>query len=348
MINFGKLQENDILHIPGDTGGTWRIEKFLEFQHKATVVDHTLLVGYSKRHKLTPDEIVLLFWLLSSTYSEISAIFLFNDIKSHRGWDKVDKEYIDQYWKDNKPRLQFGSARRYAKNMDWFPVLITNFLDMTKYKPYKWLTKLTKGMTPEESYSHLYKVLMGMKFMGRFSVELFLMNFRYFYLEGLLDVNIEENVTFNWREYSNETSGLLNLFYKDESANEFDKSKKITAEDCKFLDEAVHILRDMVYERYGEREALYLMFMPRICVFRNFCKGMRYVGFHHDRQLGFIREYESNYPENDLWEELYEIRFDIFPHELLGELNGWTGIRPEKKKMFLTTGLTGAECIKEV
>ena len=73
---------------------------------------------------------------------------------------------------------------------------------------------------------------------------------------------------------------------------------------------------------------------------------MRYVGFHHDRQLKFINQYVKQKPDDPIWEQIFEIRKSIFPNELLGELNGWNDIRPERKKMFLTTGNTGAEIIK--
>ena len=172
------------------------------------------------------------------------------------------------------------------------------------------------------------------------------MNFKFFYQERLLDINIEENVTFNWKKYSNETSGLLNLFYYDEKADEFDKTGQLSEDTIHFLDNSVNILKDIIQERYGAIEAEYLVFMPRICTFRNFCKKNRYAGFHHDRQLGFIKSYEVSYPNYSIWKEIYDIRKSIYPNELLGELHGWTGIRPERKKMFLEKGLTGAEIVK--
>lgn len=345
-IDFVSLQKNDRLHIPGDTGGLWRINKFIEFHHKVKAVDPLMLLEYAKRNNMNNDEIVILFWMLASTYSEITAIFLFNDIKQKIGWDKITKDIIDEYWVQNKSNLQFGSARRYAKSMDWFPILVHDFLEIVKGEPYGWIKKSISNMNSIEGYQFLYKELLKMKFMGRFSIELFLMNFKFFYQERLLDINIEENVTFNWKKYSNETSGLLNLFYYDEKADEFDKTGQLSEDTIHFLDNSVNILKDIIQERYGTIEAEYLVFMPRICTFRNFCKKNRYAGFHHDRQLGFIKSYEVSYPNYSIWKEIYDIRKSIYPNELLGELHGWIGIRPERKKMFLEKGLTGAEIVK--
>ena len=86
------------------------------------------------------------------------------------------------------------------------------------------------------------------------------------------------------------------------------------------------------------------MFIGKICSFRNLFKNARYGGFHHDRQLQVIKEYEKVLPEYEyLWKECYDLRKTMFDKRFLGELNGWNGIRKERKKLWLTTGLTGAE-----
>ncbi len=65
-----------------------------------------------------------------------------------------------------------------------------------------------------------------------------------------------------------------------------------------------------------------------------FSKNARYAGFHHDRELGVIRQYEQLFTEyQELWNECYQIRKDIFPNRFLGELHGWNGIRSERKNI---------------
>ena len=332
----------DLLHIPGDTGGGWRLKKFGEFAFNVRVVDHLMLEEYYLRHNLDTANTIRLFWLLSATYSEITAIIIYNDITSSIGWDKLSPSYIEQYWAANKPQLAFGSARRYAKSMDWFPHLMVDFLEFTQSRPAEWLQSHLQD-DPEQSYDSIYNFLVKRKFMGRFSAELFLQNFTYFYMDKIWNINIREPMKFDWTQYANETSGLLNIFYQDEEANEFDRHHRLSPQLIAFLDKANGAVRQYLLQTYGEYDATPLIYMPRICTFRNFCKQRRYAGFHHDRQLGFLLSYQKARGNSPLIQELFDIRKSIFPHRFLGELNGWTGIRPERKKLFIATGMTGAE-----
>lgn len=334
----------DLLQIPGDTGGGWRLKKFGEFAHYVRAVDPLTLEEYHKRHRLNLDDTIRLFWLLSSTYSEITAIIVYNDILATVGWDNLTPQWIEQYWKDNKSQLKFGSSRRYAKSLDWFPQLLIDFNQFVQNCPSRWLNSHMEA-NPEQSYNNLYQFLVKRKFMGRFSTELFLLNFTYFYMDRLWDINIHESTNFNWRQYSNETSGLLNLFYQDELANDFDRNHQLSSSTIQFLDEANKAVRQYLFQTYGEYDAAPLIYMPRICTFRNFCKQQRYAGFHHDRQLEFLLSYQRSRGNTDLIQELFDIRKSIFPHQLLGELHNWRGIRSERKKLFVTTGLTGAEAL---
>lgn len=332
----------DLLHIPGDTGGGWRLKKFGEFAFNVRAVDPLTLEEYHLRHNLGISDTLRLFWLLSATYSEVTAIIIHSDITNSIGWDNLSSSYIEQYWRDNKPYLKFGSARRYAKSMDWFPYLMTDFMEFTQSRPEDWIQSHLQD-DPEQSYKSIYQFLVQRKFMGRFSAELFLLNFTYFYMDKIWNINIREPLRFDWSQYSNETSGLLNIFYQDEKANEFDRSHKLSQETISFLNEANEAVRQYLLQTYGEYDAAPLIYMPRICTFRNFCKQRRYAGFHHDRQLGFLLSYQKTRGNSALIQELFDIRKSIFPHYLLGELNGWTGIRTERKKLFVTQGITGAE-----
>lgn len=332
----------DLLHIPGDTGGGWRLKKFGEFAHKVRAVDPLTLEEYYRRHQLSLDDTLRLFWLLASTYSEITAIVIYTDVCNDIGWSNLSPQWVEQYWRNNKPQLKFGSSRRYAKSLDWFPYLMIDFMEFSSSRPSDWLCSHLCD-NPEQSYNSIYQFLMKRKFMGRFSTELFLLNFTYFYLDHIWNINIHESTQFDWKQYSNETSGLLNIFYQDDLANEFDRSHKLSHSTIQFLDEANEAVRYYLLKIYGEYDAAPLIYMPRICTFRNFCKQQRYAGFHHDRQLEFLLSYQKVRGNSAVIRELFDIRKSIFPNQLLGELNGWRGIRPERKKLFVMTGNTGAE-----
>lgn len=159
-----------------------------------------------------------------------------------------------------------------------------------------------------------------------------------------LGLNVKEPATLDWKNCSNLTSGTYNIFYEDEKANEYDRTGVVTDLEKAYLTLKIKQIQKRIAETYPEQNNEISVFVGKICSFRNLFKGARYGGFHHDRQLGVLKNYEAAFPEfDDLWRHCYEIRREIYPHKLLGELNGWDGIRKDRKKLWLTKGLTGVE-----
>ena len=164
------------------------------------------------------------------------------------------------------------------------------------------------------------------------------------YLKDWFGLYVKEPLTLDWKNCANLTSGIFNIFYEDERANEFDKTGQITRADKVELTGDLRIIQKAIGETYPEQDNDITMFIGKICSFRNLFKAARYGGFHHDRELGVIRQYEADFPEYcSLWQKCYDLRKEIFPNHLLGELHGWAGIRKERKKLWLEKGLTGVE-----
>jgi hypothetical protein len=60
--------------------------------------------------------------------------------------------------------------------------------------------------------------------------------------------------------------------------------------------------------------------------------------------LEHINQYREWYPESSaIWDELFQIREQTMPSHFLGEKNNWTGIRKERKRLWVDRGLTGIE-----
>lgn len=319
--------------IPGDTGHPYRLNKFVEYQHKVPPIHPVTLLAYAKRHKLRRDDLVWLSWLQSVTYCEITALYLFEQLD--------DRGALGHFWEANKPKLIFNSARRYAKSMDWFVPLVQDFDQATGYKPYEWVKSLANG-NGLENYNAVSAAAQEIRYTGRFASDLFLEMLMWSYRARLLPIAFEEPVTLDWKKGSNLTSGLLNVFYADEAADEFDRSGKIPAETSP-LDVMLRQVQKAVRKAYPEQESSLPLIQTKLCSFRNLFKGTRYGGYHHDRQLENLRAYQASYPDYPLWEEIFKLRRKLFPATLLGEVGWWDGIRKERKKLWLTTGQTGVE-----
>lgn len=322
---------SDLYHIPGDNGKDYRLKKFVEYQHEAPATDYRFVAEYCRRRKVDKDHIVDLAFILAVTYSEITTVFiseLLVDGKTH--WD---------IWK-LKDNLNFGSAGKYKKYNDEYIPIMESWNAITEGKSHQWILQENSD-NPEQTYRRIYRKVSSITGVGRFTVDQFILMI--VYMRDDLGLNIEIPSRINWRYCSNETSGLYNIFYEDEKANEYDRNGKISETEIRYLTSRVKVVQKAIMDTYGEYVEI-SDFVDKICSFRNLFKGQRYGGFHHDRELGVLKDYEKAFPEYQyIWDGCYRIRESIFPDKLLGEKHGWNGIRKERKKLWLTTGKTGVE-----
>ena len=328
----------DLYNIPGDTGKFWRLDKFVEYQHEVPSIHYRVLGEYILKHNINKDDAVMMCWYMSCTYNEVTCILL-NRVYD---WKSEDEGYPKKFWAEWKDKLDFGSSRKYAKNMDWFPTLMTEFIKVTHKKPYKWLKSLVRE-TPLQTYENICKRLEKFEYVGRFARDLFMESIMY--LQDFFDIEIVEPSKLDWQKCANLTSGVLNIAYKDEEANYFDKMDKlppnITEEQ---LTHYLNKIQQRIHKTYPEQDDDINLFVGKICSFRNLFKASRYGGFHHDRELGVLKTYEKILPEYQYeWDNVYKLRKEMFPDRFLGELHGWSGIRTERKKLWLRKGLTGVE-----
>lgn len=332
----------DLYHIPGDTGKYWRLDKFVEYQHEVPSIHYRVLGEYVKNNKLSKDDTVMMCWYMSCTYNEVTCALLHEIFDWKSLTPKSVKSYCKKFWESHKALLDFGSSRKYAKSMDWFPTLMCEFIKATRLHPYNWLISLVEE-NPVETYNRICKELEKFQYVGRFARDLFMESICY--LQGYLSIELEEPSMLDWERCSNLTSGVLNIVYKDEEANLFDKLGKLPPDVTKDqLTRYLTKIQKRIHMTYPEQDDDINMFVGKICSFRNLFKASRYGGFHHDRELGVLRTYEQTLPQYQyVWDELFELRKAMFPERFLGELHDWNGIRTERKKLWLQKGLTGVE-----
>lgn len=330
----------DLYHIPGDAGGNWRMRKFIEYQHEVPSIHYRVMGNYVVDWVLDPDDAVMMCWYMSATYNEITCMLLHELFDWRSLTPKTVKEYCQRFWEETKSVLDFGSSRKYAKNMDWFPTLMESFIRVTHCRPYSWLRGLIQG-DPVEDYKRVLNTISSLPYTGRFASDLFMESL--LYLGDYLNVKLSEPSLLNWKHCSNLTSGLLNIFYYDEEANFYDKTGKLPVSE-EFLTRKLETVQRAIEKVYPEQDADINLFIGKICSFRNLFKSSRYGGFHHDRELGVLRQYEHILPDFQyLWDRAFELRENMFDKRFLGEFHDWDGIRPERKKLWLREGLTGVE-----
>ena len=329
------------MNIPNDLGGDWRIDKFVDYQHFVPPIYQSTLTQYAINNNLTDRDCTLLSWYMSVTYSEISAIWM------HKVLPIEELKFAPEWFEKNNEKMIFGSSKKYNRYKGRFEFLMKQFLDKYGEQPEQTLYKVIGEGTEKERYDRALAFNLGIKECGRFSGELFNECCLFLSEAGYMKASMSSPNSIDWNNGANLTSCMFNLVRRDDLADEFDKLGKLTEEMKQYIplfnSELIRI-RDKIWAKYPERQVDIPLFTPKLCSFRNLFKCTRYGGFHHDRQLEHIRQYQQWYPERkDIWDGIYEIREQCFVPVLLGELNGWTGIRKERKRLWVETGMTGIE-----
>lgn len=334
----------DIYNIPNDTGGTWRMDKLIEYRKAVDYVDLPIFREFAKAHYLTLNEQIMCALFFSITYSEVSALWLYDNM----GYRYLTDEGIDKFWRENKHRIQFSSARTYCKNMDYFPSILKDFTKLCNMDPLGWFTDVlvsNRAYSAEDAYRAIFNELKLIRYMGRFSAELFLLVLEAFQDAGIFPFKIKSaSKPFKWKDGSKETSGMLNLLYMDEEADRFDKEGYLDPHTIELLDEGLATLTERCIQM-GYKNDTYSDILPRVCSFRNVIKCRRYAGYHHDRQLEQINAYlnDEDMFSVDTTYFILGARRVLYPEKLLGEIRGWNGVRPERKKLFREKGVLGFE-----
>lgn len=327
------------LQIPHDTGYPWRLDRFVEYQHRVRSIHPITLCEYANRRGLDEDDCIFLSWLMCVTYSEITAIYMFEKID----WRTMTEESLEKFWTENKPNLIFGSARKHAKNQNWFVPLLKSFSEIIAPNPSAWLKAFWEEDVVE-TYEHVEKAIRKIRYIGRFAADLFLEMLIAFNKLGRTSLELEQPAELDWKNCANLTSAVFNVLYMDEEADQFDKTGKIAPEHFSLLNAEIQNIQKAIQKRYPEQESSVPLVVGKLCSFRNLFKASRYGGFHHDRQLGNIKKYEQSYPQDkELWDMCYAMRSFLFHESLLGEVGGWDDIRKEMKKLFVQEGKTGVE-----
>lgn len=106
-----------------------------------------------------------------------------------------------------------------------------------------------------------------------------------------------------------------------------DKTKN-APEHVRLTEEYAALARDRLYDR-GVKVSFFQL-QVLLCEFREALVGGYYPGASLDEEMEFIRTVEGDFDMTDVW----EARKALFPNHLLGELNGWRGVRKDMYRQF--------------
>lgn len=325
--------------IPGDQGGIWRAQKFVEYANFVPPVHQSFLTEYASRRNLTEEECVTLAFIMGNVYSELTAIFMFES------WNRQcpDKKELDEFLKKWNDKIVYGSARKWLRYCDRAWTTFNWFIEETDRRPMEWFKTIAVGNNEREVYDNIKAGSMECPEYGRFASDLFNEILMIFSKAGMITTKLKSDESIDFYEGDNLTSGMFNIMYMDDKADDYDKNRNLTQEEFDMLKNKLLWVKDLYQETF-KTDIDVPLFVTKVCSFRNCFKGKRGGGYHHYRQLKYLREFEKIAPERqDLWNECYDIRKKVYPSILRGEDHGIYDIPKGLTRWWLDHGWVGCE-----
>lgn len=327
----------DLYNIPGDTGAPWRFKKMVEYIANFPDEIGPVINSYLKDKHASDNDKAWWVFLYSTCYCMGSGMVMMNELD----YKTITDKDIDDFWKIHKPKLIFQSDRRYIKYMNQFPIIAKQFIKKCNRKPFDYINQFVDYSDPIKTYNNLYKEVGTWKYYGRFSIILYIFNL----CKVFPDIKVESS-SYDWKNGATTTSAIYNARYQDDKANEFDSGKApaLTRKEIYGMDVTLGIITDALKKYKPDRNWNIIYVSSDLCSFRKLFKGVRYQGFYVDRQQEEINQLEKSYPEHKyIWDFVWKAREKYIDHKYLGEINGWSGIRKERMRLFLEKGYVGAD-----
>lgn len=294
-----------------------RLNEFVEYHNTGDgECNGVILKAWADKHLLSIPDRVDLCYFFGITYCVESAIVMYysrEEIMSD----------MESWIKANKDKIIFQSDRKYIKMKDSFQKCLSTWVNNRAE-----LQRI--GNLYEIDLNKWIDVVEKYPLFGRFSA--------YLYLETaawLLDIPVI-NADMDWENGATATSGLMHIYGYDEAAEDYDKTRKLKPPFThEYMQKMVMPVLSAIRAANGDDNITKVE--TSLCAYRKLFKGTRYNGYYIDRMLEEIISMKGNYPE--ISQELLEIRCKIFPSKFLGEINGWQGIRKDKKHEYQRTGI---------
>lgn len=287
--------------------------------------DTHLLGAYAEALNMSVPRRITLSFLYSTCYNVPTAVLLDHLLGPINVWTRGN---INKVWRKYKDKLIFQTDRKWVKIANQFVDLCMDFQsNMTPYythiRPYV------------HSFDAMYARFSQLNNQGRVST--------YIFIDGLINTGVMHQCIperFDWNNGQTCTEGMMHAILRDDWVEYFDKGKRKLPQHM--IDELDAHLDELLYQlvEEGLDDDYIWDYESNLCAYRKYFKGKMYYGYYMDRQLEELSKLRASLPEYEkLWGKLFQLRKDVYPANLLGEVSGWSGIRKHLMQDFLKTGV---------
>jgi hypothetical protein len=267
------------------------------------------------RFELNLEQRFWLAFLYGTNYCGPTVYYIYNEFPD---FENVSMARVRRWWKQNKQKTLFQTDRAKVKNFNYFADIVKSYINLV-------------GSCQEDTirscktYDDLYDFASKIFYFGRFSI--------FNYTQALWELtNVRYEPTFfNLKEAESCRNGLCYVFNKKHYIVR--KSRPRPKIDYDELQRDLSLLLKRTQKKTNKIPVNIWNVETALCAFKKLFWGSRYLGYYIDRQLEEIKKLENNVTEGVCWEPLWDFRKEFFDHRILGEVNGWNGIR--KNLMYL-------------
>ena len=277
----------------------------------------------ANKHNLDSKQRAWIALLYSTCYCASTTWFIFNMLPDLSNLKLVA---LTRFWSEHRDLLIFQSDRKYVKNMHWFVPIIADYRTKIGKNHEKVLEVIQNGRQDE-----LFKMMTLLKYCGRFTAFIYIDC-----IQALFDVEVLINPK-NWNDWATAGEGLCHAIGKEDWAELHHKTGKYDISAKDELDTAFDKLKSEINKQAKVTDS---ELETALCAFRKLFKQSRYYGYYVDRQQEEFLNSRAFFTgqQKKLLQELWKARAACIDNSLLGELNGWRGIRKERHKIFVESG----------
>lgn len=309
MIDYG---------VPGDSK-KFRLKTFMKLMtpdEQTGYMDgevYQLMRPYAKSRNLSVESRLWMAIIYGLSYSCTTTIRFLEKFPTI---SDVKPKDLQNFWREKKSTLYFNPDKRYLKNNDQVIPAIKCIYKLSKGNLSSYLLPLL-----EQGFDVTYnEILKNWRFFGAHGAYLF-----FDAIYGMSPELYSDPERIDWKRCGQTVvEGMATLLGVDEQI-------ETKTYDYKLFNEMV----DKLAKKTGFPK---IVIESNLCFFRKLFKGSRYMGYYADRDLVECLDTADILVEEcgvDIW----ELREKTTQDTLRGEIHGWSGVRKEKMKEFLTSGV---------
>ena len=278
-----------------------------------------------ERYELNLEQCLWLCWLYAVTYCTPTLFYIYNEFPD---FEDIEIGRFQKWHDKNWSKLLYQTDKRHEKGK--LVGTLESYMKVLNGRTQREFYAETITDDTNESYTKLITEILPVKGFGRLTI-------------FMLAESLKRCLGYNYEPISmdipNALSSRNGLCYAINHDKVIDQ-KLTRTQVYDYENEVVSLVKKLKENLYDIDPELTDIFSVEttFCAYKGLFRKKRYIGYYIDRLQYEIEKMENNVKTGVDFTPLWDFRYECLIHDYLGELNGWSGIRRDKAKIFFETG----------